>query len=300
MDFDFRLLVFYTAAQHLNFTKTASALFISQPAVSKNIQELEKKLGIPLFERKGNNLNLTESGQILYKYAQQIINLYNQAGQEIQELQHGRKGNLVLGASTTISQYILPGLLADFLTQYPNNRIQSFQSNSRSIEEQLMDKTLDLGITEGSTDNRSLKYIPFMKDELVLVTNSGNPLLKQLKDPMLADITRLPLVLREQGSGTRTIIENALKDKHINLSEIHIEMILPSTESIKAYLLRRNSFAFLSIHTVQKEVLNNQLCIVDIPELTIDRYFYFTHLYGGLAGTPNQFLQFCLRQNFKV
>ncbi|VTR30961.1 LysR substrate-binding domain-containing protein [Sphingobacterium thalpophilum] len=300
MDFDFRLLVFYTAAQHLNFTKTASALFISQPAVSKNIQELEKKLGIPLFERKGNNLNLTESGQILYKYAQQIINLYNQAGQEIQELQHGRKGNLVLGASTTISQYILPALLADFLTQYPNNRIQSFQSNSRSIEEQLMDKTLDLGITEGSTDNRSLKYIPFMKDELVLVTNSGNPLLKQLKDPMLADITRLPLVLREQGSGTRTIIENALKDKHINLSEIHIEMILPSTESIKAYLLRRNSFAFLSIHTVQKEVLNNQLCIVDIPELTIDRYFYFTHLYGGLAGTPNQFLQFCLRQNFKV
>ncbi|MGJ1411081.1 LysR substrate-binding domain-containing protein [Sphingobacterium thalpophilum] len=300
MDFDFRLLVFYTAAQHLNFTKTASALFISQPAVSKNIQELEKKLGIPLFERKGNNLNLTESGQILYKYAQQIINLYNQAGQEIQELQHGRKGNLVLGASTTISQYILPALLADFLTQYPNNRIQSFQSNSRSIEEQLMDKTLDLGITEGSTDNRSLKYIPFMKDELVLVTNSGNPLLKQLKDPMLVDITQLPLVLREQGSGTRTIIENALKDKHINLSEIQIEMILPSTESIKAYLLRRNSFAFLSIHTVQKEVLNNQLCIVDIPELTIDRYFYFTHLYGGLAGTPNQFLQFCLRQNFKV
>jgi DNA-binding transcriptional LysR family regulator len=148
MDFDFRLIVFYTAAQHLNFTKTASALFISQPAVSKNIQELEKKLGVPLFERKGNNLNLTDSGQILYKYAQQIINLYNQAGQEIQELQEGRKGNLVLGASTTISQYVLPALLADFLSQYPNNRIQSFQSNSRSIEEQLIDKTLDLGITE--------------------------------------------------------------------------------------------------------------------------------------------------------
>jgi DNA-binding transcriptional LysR family regulator len=96
-------------------------------------------------------------------------------------LQEGRKGNLVLGASTTISQYVLPALLADFLSQYPNNRIQSFQSNSRSIEEQLIDKTLDLGITEGSTDNRALKYIPFMKDELVLVTNSQNPLLAQLK-----------------------------------------------------------------------------------------------------------------------
>jgi len=219
MDFDFRLVVFYTAAQHLNFTKTASALFISQPAVSKNIQEIEKKLGVPLFERKGNNLILTDPGQILFKYAQQIINLYNQAGQEIQELQSGRKGNLILGASTTISQYVLPGLLADFLEEYPNNRIQSFQSNSRSIE-----------------DNRALKYIPFMKDELVLVTNSQNPALNQLKNPLLSDITRLPMVLREQGSGTRTIIENALKDSRINLSEIQIDMVLPSTESIKGIL----------------------------------------------------------------
>ncbi|MNE81381.1 hypothetical protein D3C80_1780240 [compost metagenome] len=77
-------------------------------------------------------------------------------------------------------------------------------------------------------------------------------------------------------------------------------MILPSTESIKGYLARRHSFAFLSIHTVQREVLNNQLTIVDIPHLSIERYFYFTHLYGGLAGTPNQFLQFCMRQNFKI
>lgn len=300
MDFDFRLIVFYTAAQHLNFTKTASALFVSQPAVSKNIQELEKKLGVPLFERKGNNLDLTESGQILYKYAQQIINLYNQASQEIQELQLGRKGNLVLGASTTISQYVLPTLLADFLTQYPNNRIQSFQSNSRTIEEQLIDKTLDLGITEGSTDNRALKYIPFMKDELVLVTNSQNPRLNELKSPIFSDLTRLPLVFREQGSGTRTIIEHALKEKRISLSDLQIEMILPSTESIKGYLERRNSFAFLSIHTIQKEVLHNRLTIVDIPSFSIERYFYFTHLYGGLTGTPNQFLQFCLRQNFKL
>lgn len=205
-----------------------------------------------------------------------------------------------MGASTTISQYVLPGLLADFLEQYPNNRIQSFQSNSRSIEEQLIAKTLDLGITEGSTDNRALKYIPFMKDELVLVTNSQNPALNQLKNPLLSDITRLPMVLREQGSGTRTIIENALKDNRINLSEIQIDMVLPSTESIKGYLARRHSFAFLSIHTVQREVLNNQLTIVDIPQLAIERFFYFTHLYGGLAGTPNQFLKFCLRQNYKV
>ncbi|MNU96868.1 HTH-type transcriptional activator CmpR [compost metagenome] len=139
-----------------------------------------------------------------------------------------------------------------------------------------------------------------MKDELVLVTNSENPLLKQLKNPILSDITRLPLVLREQGSGTRTIIENALKEQRISLAEIQIEMILPSTESIKGYLARRHSFAFLSIHTVQREVLNNQLTIVDIPHLSIERYFYFTHLYGGLAGTPNQFLQFCMRQNFKI
>lgn len=295
MDFDFRLKVFHTAAQHLNFTKTASVLYISQPAVSKNILELEKKIGVSLFERKGNNLILTKAGEVLFRYAEQIIQLYNKADQEIFDLQSNRKGHLILGASTTIAQYIIPSLLAKFLNDHPNSHIELSQYNSRAIEELLIAKKIDLGITEGATNNRALKYIPFMKDELVLVTNSQNTLLKQLKKPNILDLYKFSFVFRELGSGTRSIIENKIRSLGIDSSKLHIEMILASTESIKRYVQERDCFAFLSIHSIQKEILDNKLTIVDIPDLHIERYFHFTHIYGGLTGIPNQFLQFCMR-----
>lgn len=296
MDFDFRLKVFHTAATQLNFTKTAAALYISQPAVSKNILELEKNIGVSLFERKGNNLILTKAGEILSRYAEQIIQLYHKADQEIFDLQSNLKGHLTLGASTTISQYIIPSLLAKFLNDYPSSHIEVAQYNSRTIEELLIDKKIDLGITEGATDNRALKYIPFMKDELVLVTNNKNPSLDKLKNIEISYLYQIPLVLREIGSGTRSIIENKLKSFGVDFSRLNIEMVLGSTESIKRYIQERNCFAFLSIHAIQKEILEDRLSIVDISDLQIERYFYFTHAYGGLTGVPNQFMQFCMRQ----
>lgn len=297
MDFDFRLKVFFTASQYLSFTKAAAALYISQPAISKNIIELEKKLGVSLFDRKGNNLVLTAEGQVLYKYAKEIFILYNKAAQEILDLQSTTVGSMELGASTTISQYILPPLLATFLNEHPNYSIKLTQDNTRSIEEMLIDRTIDLAVTEGITDNRALRYIPFMKDELVLVTNANNPTLKSLDDSSLDTIYDLPLVLREKGSGTRTVIENHLKTLNINPASLKTEIVLASTESIKMYIQHRNTFAFLSIHSIQKELLQGQLSIVDIKGLQIERYFYFTHLYGGLTGIPNQFLQYCTKKH---
>lgn len=293
MDFDFRLKVFFTAAQYLSFTKAAAALYVSQPAISKNILELEKKLGVSLFDRKGNNLVLTAEGQILFKYAKEIFILYNKATQEILALQSAVKGRMELGASTTISQYILPPLLANFLNDHPNYKIKVMQYNTRSVEDMLIDRSIDLAVTEGITDNRALRYIPFMKDELVLVTNAHNPIVEKLDESNLNSVYDLPLVLREKGSGTRTIIENKLKSLNINLTNLQIEIILASTEAIKLYIQHRNAFAFLSIHSIQKELLAGQLKIVDIIGLEIERYFYFTHLYGGLTGIPNQFLQYC-------
>lgn len=297
MDFDFRLKVFFTAAQYLSFTKAAAALYISQPAISKNIIELEKKLGVALFDRKGNSLILTAEGEILFMYAKEIFILYNKAAQEILDLQSKVIGNMELGASTTISQYILPPLLATFLNEHSNYSIQVKQYNTRSIEKMLIDRTIDLGVTEGITDNRALRYIPFMKDELVLVTNASNPILKHIDEWNLETIYNLPLVLREKGSGTRTVIENNLKNLGLNLANLKIEIVLGSPESIKMYIQYRNTCAFLSIHSIQKELFSGQLKIIDIKGLQIERFFYFTHLYGGLTGIPNQFLQYCTKKN---
>lgn len=172
MEFDYRLKVFYVAANTLNFTKAATELFISQPAVSKNIQEIENTVGTPLFERLGNRLILTKAGSILYHHTQLIFEQYNQASYEINKIIGKGNGSLFIGISTTISQYVIPKILAQFVASCPQNDIKVYEYNSKRVEELLLRKEIHIGITEGLTDNRSLKFTPFLKDEIVLVTNT--------------------------------------------------------------------------------------------------------------------------------
>ena len=117
---DFRLKVFKTAADKLSFTKAATELFISQPAVTKNINELEKQLGTPLFLRHGNNISLTAGGTLLLKYANRILSLYSNLNSEFSTEGNIQEGNIAIGASTTLSQYVLPGILAKFKRHYHN------------------------------------------------------------------------------------------------------------------------------------------------------------------------------------
>ncbi len=291
MEIDYRLKVFYVAAKTLNFTKAASELFISQPAVSKNIQEMEHTVGTPLFERLGNRLALTKAGSVLYHHAQLIFEQYNLATYEINQVIGKENGSLFIGISTTISQYVIPKILAQFVASYPENEIKVYQYNSKKVEELLIRKEIHLGITEGLTDNRSLKFTPFLKDEIVLVTNAQNTLF-QKEDCTLLDLSTIPLVIREEGSGTRDIIEERLKQHGISIHRLRIEITLSSTESIKRYLKYSNAAAFVSIHAVNEEINNNELKIIDVLDFAIDRYFYITHMYGGLAGLPQKFFKY--------
>jgi len=291
MEIDYRLKVFYIAAKTLNFTKAASELFISQPAVSKNIQEIEHTVGTPLFERLGNRLALTKAGSVLYHHTQLIFEQYNLATYEINQVIGKENGSLFIGISTTISQYVIPKILAQFVAAYPENEIKIYQYNSKRVEELLIRQEIHLGITEGLTDNRSLKFTPFLKDEIVLVTNAKNP--RFPKDSCtLSDLPQIPLVIREAGSGTRDIIEERLKQNGITMHHLKIEITLSSTESIKRYLKFSNAAAFVSIHAVNEEINNNELKIIEISDLNIERYFYITHMYGGLTGLPQKFFKF--------
>ncbi|MCS3553088.1 MULTISPECIES: LysR family transcriptional regulator [Sphingobacterium] len=299
MDFDFRLKVFYVAANTLNFTKAASELFISQPAVSKNIQEIENSIGTPLFERLGNRLALTPAGKILYKHAQVILEQYNQATYEINEITGKQNGNLFLGISTTISQYVIPKMLVEFNLHFPQNEIKVTQANSKRVEQLLIKNEIHLGITEGLPDNRSLKFTPYIKDEIVLVTRNTNPLCKEERF-VLNDIYKLAFVFREPGSGTRDIIDCKLKEAGISLQHLHTEIILSSSESIKRYLKYSNTAAFLSIHAIQEELKNGDLKIIELEDFSIERYFYITHLVGGLAGLPLKFMNFIQQHKGKI
>ncbi len=299
MDFDFRLKVFYVAAHTLNFTKAASELFISQPAVSKNIQEIVNSIGTALFERLGNRLALTPAGKILYHHAQIILEQYNLATYQINEIIGKENGNLLLGISTTISQYVIPKMLVAFNQHFPQNEIKVIQANSKRVEQLLIKNEIHLGITEGLPDNRSLKFIPYIKDEIVLVTRCNNTICNDDKY-VLNDIYKLALVFREAGSGTRDIIDRKLKEAGVSIQHLHTEITLSSSESIKRYLKYSHAAAFLSIHAIQEELKNGELKIIEFDNFSIERYFYITHLVGGLTGLPIKFMNFIQQHKGKI
>ena len=287
---DFRLKVFYTVALRLNFTKAATELYITQPAVSKHIQELEETYKTKLFERNGSKIALTAAGKILLKYTKSIFDIYREIDFEMSSFNKERQGLLRLGASTTISQYIISPVLAHFHQKQKDIKVNLLNGNTEQIENALINKEIEIGIVEGQSKNQSIKYIPFLKDELVLVCNSKNPLVKQ-NEISVSDLKSMTFITRERGSGTLEVIEFALKKAGLKFSDLQIEMQLGSTESIKSYLLNSDCFAFMSIHAVSKELKNKELMVLDVENLSIERFFYVITLIGKSDSLSELFIQ---------
>ncbi|RED27177.1 DNA-binding transcriptional LysR family regulator [Flavobacterium cutihirudinis] len=297
---DFRLKVFYTVALRLNFTKAATELYISQPAVSKHIQELEETYKTKLFERNGSKIALTPAGEILLKHTKEILEIYNEIDFEMSSFISERQGLLRLGASTTISQYIISPVLARFHQKQKDIKVNLLNGNTEQIENALINKEIEIGIVEGQSKNQSIKYIPFLKDELVLVCNSKNPFVQQ-NEISINDLKSMKFITRERGSGTLEVIEYALKNVNLKLSDLQIEMQLGSTESIKSYLLNSDCFAFMSIHAVNKELKNNELIVLDVEKLSIERSFYIITLQGKSDPLSELFIQnLSTHYNFKL
>ncbi|MGF7230940.1 LysR substrate-binding domain-containing protein [Arachidicoccus sp.] len=291
---DFRLKTFYKVATQLSFTKAAEELFISQPAVTKNIKELENVFGLRLFERKANKITLTHAGQILLGYAEEIKSLYQQIEFDFSVLKNKFSGILQLGASTTVGQYILPSVLANFYKSFPEVKLSLLNSNTSRIEKALLEKKIELGIVEGKKHNKQLKYSSFIKDEIVAIvrTKSTIAINGEIK---LHDLTQIPVVCRERGSGSLEVLEDALTKKKFDISTLNILMHLGSTESIKAFLLNYDCLGFVSIASVSKEVLQGEYRIVEVKGLEITREFSFVHLQGKPSGLAESFMQFALR-----
>jgi len=287
---DFRLKVFYTVALRLNFTKAATELYITQPAVSKHIQELEETYKTKLFERNGSKIALTPAGKILLKYTKSIFDIYREIDFEMSSFNKERQGLLRLGASTTISQYIISPVLANFHQKQKDIKVNLLNGNTEQIENALINKEIEIGIVEGQSKNQSIKYIPFLKDELVLVCNSKNPLVQQ-NEISVNDLKSMKFITRERGSGTLEVIEFALKKAGLKFNDLQIEMQLGSTESIKSYLLNSDCFAFMSIHAVNKELKNKELIVLDVEQLSIERYFYIITLQGKIDSLSELFIQ---------
>ena len=290
---DFRLKVFKTVADRLSFTKAAAELLISQPAVTKQINELERLLGKPLFLRHGNRISLTDDGVRLLEYANRILALYGELRDAFVEEQGAFSGEIRLGASTTLSQYVLPGLLAKFRKLYPDVRVTLFNGNTEQIERQIADGKLDFGMIEGTASNPALHYELFMDDELVLVTSASNTSFTR-EEITAADLPALPLVIRENGSGTLDVLSRELSRHGLSLRQLHIEMQLGSTESIKHYLFYSDTFAFVSVQAVLDELAANRLRVVEVGDMELVRRFSFVTAHGQRSRLTDLFKQYCL------
>lgn len=288
---DFRLKVFITAARTLSFTRTAEQLYISQPAVSKHIGELESRYKIQLFARRGSRLELTDAGRTMLEAAERLADDYRRLEYEMSLCAHQAEGELRLGASTTIAQYLLPPVLARFTARFPGVRVSVLSGNSFEIEQALGEHAVDLGLVESVSRRQGVHYTFFKADELVLVARPGGKYART--ETVTADeLCRIPLVLRESGSGTLEVIAAALAAKGIRLTQLDVVLRLGSTEGIKAFVRNSEAMAIVSVVSVVDELRSGALRIVDIEELAFVRDFSFVHAEAEPARLARQFIDF--------
>lgn len=268
----FSLRTFYVVAKEKSFGKTATILCLSQPAVSHQIHSLEEYLEIKLFNRIKGEVSLTPAGKILFNYAEQILALYQQAEKEIEKLTESVRGQLVIGASTTIGQYFLPIILGKFKDLYPKIEIFLTNANTEVICSQLLNNLIDLGLVEAPVKHKDILVEKFIEDELVVITSLKHRWLEE-KEIDKEEFKKEPIILREPGSGTRKVIENRLNKAGINLADLNIKMELGSSESIKAAVEAGLGIAIVSQWAVLKEKKLNSLKILRIKGVSFKRDF---------------------------
>lgn len=288
---DFRLRVFLAAARTLSFTRAAQELFVSQPAVSKHIGELESRYRVQLFVRRGSRLELTPAGSAMQGCAERIDADYRRLQYEMSLCTGQVEGELRLGASTTVAQYLLPSILARFTARFPEVSVSVMSGNSGQVEEALEARTIDLGMVENASRRQGLRYEHFTDDELVLVARTRGKYART-ESVTPGELCRIPLVLRENGSGTLEVIAGALARAHIRLPMLDVRMRLGTTEGIKAFVRNSDAMAIVSVISVVDELRSGVLRIVDIEGLPLRREFQFVHAPSEMPDLMRRFVGF--------
>lgn len=281
--------VFFEVATHLSFSRAAEVLFISQPAITRHIQTLEKSYGASLFERKGNTVLLTTEGRLLLDYVVKARDLQRQLAFDLsrQEDIHQAKGSLTLGTSTTITLYVIPPMFSAFHQQYPNIELTLVNRNSENILKALLNHEIDLGITEGKKQLTAVKYQFFISDEVVPVCSARSNLVKR-RTIQPDELKQIPVALRERGSGTLAAVTEALEKCKMSIADIRHKIVLGGTEALKNFLLDDTCLGFLPLRSVVKQLKNGELVKLNIPGMTIQRAFYFVQRRDSEADKLNQ------------
>jgi LysR family transcriptional regulator, transcriptional activator of the cysJI operon len=266
MNYD-ELKTFVTLAEVKNFTKTAEVLVMSQPSVSLHIKNLEKEFQTKLFKRSPKFLQITPTGEILYERAKQMIAMYEQTRQDILEHHHSIKGELIIGASFTIGEYILPSLLIDLQTTYPELELHVVIGNTEEIVQLVRLYQVDIGLIEGQTNEKDLMVEPFMKDELFMVASVHHELAK-MNTVTIQDLQNQTWITRENGSGTREYLNHVIRSNGLKAKSF---ITISSSQGIKETLINGMGLSLLSYSVIEREIKQGILSILELTNLSFPR-----------------------------
>ncbi len=269
---DYRLHVFRCVADHQNISAAAKMLRISQPAVTQHIKMLEVSFSEALFVRSRTGVSLTEAGVTLLAYARRVAALDEEVRAKLKHSQSELDGYLRLGASTTITQYYLPKVLAAFKRRHPAVKVEVLESNSMGVISGLLAQRIDIGLIEAPCRRRDLRAEHFFDDEIVVIAAANHPLAKK-QVVSLNEFSKQPFVFRELGSGTRQCFEESLQRLKITIKKLCIIQEFSSTEAIKRAVAEGMGLGFVSRLSITNELANGSLVILKVRGLKIQRHF---------------------------
>ena len=261
------LRLFTAVVEQGGFTNAARVLRLSQPAISKSLNELERQLHVSLIQRGGRGVNLTDAGKALYGRARELFGVERVAERELRELRGLKRGTLRVAASTTIATYMLPHVLGRFHMRHPSVRIRATSANTRAVLRLLLESRTDVALVEGPISHEAVDVIPWREDELVLIAHPEHPLARQA-DVGVEDVMRETVLVREPGSGTREVTERALA---LHGQRLTRTMRLGGTEAIKQGVAARLGVAFVSRAAAADQITLRRLVVVPVRGLQIRR-----------------------------
>jgi DNA-binding transcriptional LysR family regulator len=290
---NFRLRVFRTVAHHLNFSRAAEELLLTQPAVTQQVKALEQELRVPLFDRRGGQIALTSAGKALLPYADQIKQVADDAYTAVMVAAGQEAGTLALGASQTIGQYLLPNLIAGFREIHPRIQIAARSGNTDAMLEAVLAHKIHLALIEGPERRKDLHIEPFLEDHMVLVVPASHEWANH--EIAISDLRNEPLLMREFGSGSRRVIEKALDTAGLARKDLSISMELDSTEGLLSAVEAGLGVTFVSLWAVRNQLSLGALKVARVQGLKLSRQFSLAYPAGPEpTGTPGAFRSFLL------
>jgi LysR family transcriptional regulator, low CO2-responsive transcriptional regulator len=291
-----QLQVFESAATHLNFSLTAKQLYLSQPAVSMQIKQLEENIGLPLFEQIGKKVFLTEAGRELFHYSRNITQQLGEMEAVFDELKGLEHGKLTISVVNT-ANYFTPRLLATFCRRHPNINVILQVANRDAVLKQLADNSTDLAILGQPPEGLDIIAKPFLDNPLVVIAAPDHPLakLKRVKFARLAEETFLS---REQGSGTRSAMERVFAQHKI---QPHISMEMETNEAIKQAVQAGMGLGILSLHSIELELETKRIAMLNVENFPLMRNWFVAHRSNKrLSSAALAFKEFLLKDARKL